>query len=304
MEKRAENTDPLNCLEYFGFPKNTEKVDCRHIRSGECEVYSIVENKQKMFLKVKENSQVSFESEAFALKNLANLGAKVSVVIRQKDDFIITTENRGVSFKNRPHLFSKKKIYENLSVDIQKFYLIKFNGFGPIENTHRLKCRYAKWIDFFEDVSLWMQTVRDRYPIAIKSVEVLEEYWQKNSSKLNNVKKSNLVHGDFCLDHIFAFKRSYSGIIDFGDAFAGDPLMDLAYFKLKEINKPYGLKTFELLQKSLHKYQRIGPEEMTLINLYMIYWAFRRVTESRDADMASTFLKKLEKLSESLGLVA
>lgn len=271
------------------------------IRSGECDVYVIRKNRRKVFLKVKgTNSRFNFDAEAFALKSLAKLGAKVSGVVRRSDSFIITSENLGKCIDDRPRLFLKKTIYKDLSEDLQKFYSVKFNGFGPIENSAYGRGKYKKWIDFFEDIKAWMKIIKNRGMASIKSVEVLEKYWQQNSSRLKDVKKSYLVHGDFCLDHVFAFQGHYSGIIDFGDTFAGDPLMDLAYFKFKEIAKTYGPKTFELLREPYEKYRTIGASETKLINLYMIYWAFRRVKESNDPDMAKTFAKKLERLAIDL----
>jgi aminoglycoside phosphotransferase (APT) family kinase protein len=189
-------------------------------------------------------------------------------------------------------------------VDLLKFYSVKFNGFGTIEDTVHARGKYRKWIDFFEDIKPWAKTIKDRGLANIKSVEVLEKYWQKNSLRLKDVKKSYLVHGDFCLDHIFAFRGRYSGIIDFGDAFAGDPLMDLAYFKFKEITKTYGAKTFKLLRESLKKQRKVGQDKTILINLYMIYWALRRVIESNDPDMTKTFAKKLERLARDLETTA
>lgn len=288
---------------YTGFiEKNIQDFDAIDlVGSGECEVYAITKGKQKTFLKIKRvDSCANFEAEAFTLKRLGELGAKVSEVVKQSHNFIITSENHGECLNDRPHLFLKKTIYEDLSEDLRKFYKIKFSGFGAIEDVARVGGRCKDWLDFFDDIGSWAKTIKNQSLADAKSVEILEKYWQKNSLLLENVKKSYLVHGDFCLDHIFAFKGSYSGIIDFGDAFAGDPLMDLAYFKLKEITKPYGLKTFELLKKSYEKYRPIGSNEIVLINLYMIYWSFRRVTESSDADMAKTFAKKLEKLAIDL----
>ncbi len=271
------------------------------VKSGECDVFVISKNKRKFFLKVKRvNSCINFDTEAFALKSLIKLGAKVSKVIRQSDNFIITSESKGNCINDRPRLFLKQTIYRDLTVDLWKFYLVKFNGFGPIEDTAHARNKYRKWIDFFEDVNPWAKMIKNSGLAKIKSVEVLEKYWQKNSLQLKNVKKSYLVHGDFCLDHIFAFRGCYSGIIDFGDAFAGDPLMDLAYFKFKEITKAYGTKTFELLRKSLEKYRKVEQDETILINLYMIYWALRRVVESNDLDMTKTFAKKLERLAIDL----
>lgn len=268
------------------------------VGSGECDVYAITKGKQKTFLKIKRaNSCTNFKVEAFVLKSLRALNAKVPDVIKQSANFIITSENQGECLNDRPHLFLKKSIYEGLSEDLRKFYKIKFNGFGAIENTHGV---HQEWIYFFDGVKPWAKTIKNRSLADVKSVEILEKYWRKNSLLLGGVKNSYLVHGDFCTDHIFAYKGSYSGIIDFGDAFAGDPLIDLAYFKFKETTKPYGLKTFRFLKNAYGKFLTIGSNETKLINLYMIYWALRRVVESNDFDTAKTFAQKLERLAKDL----
>lgn len=275
------------------------------VRSGECEVYSITENKQKLFLKIKRaNSCTNFEVEALTLRKLGALGVKVARVIEQSASSIIISGNLGKCLNDRPYLFLKRAIYEDLSKDLKNFYKIEFDGFGLIEDFIRARGRHKNWTDFFDNIGPWAENIKNHSLADKGSVEILEKYWQINSPLLKSVKRSYLVHGDFCLDHIFAFKGSYSGIIDFGDAFAGDPLMDLAYFKLKEITKPYGTKIFELLKESYEKFQSVGPEQMVLINLYMIYWSLRRVSESGDASISQAFAKKLERLATDLKTIA
>ena len=111
-----------------------------------------------------------------------------------------------------------------------------------------------------------------------------------------------LVHGDFALSAIFVKDKHYEGIIDYGDAFIGDPLMDIAYFRFKEITKGYGQQIYRLLLEQYLQITGIDREYAEeVISLYMIYWAVERIhADNIEQDLINKFLEKTDALIKHL----
>jgi len=105
------------------------------------------------------------------------------------------------------------------------------------------------------------------------------------------------------MDHIWTIDKEYAGLIDFGDAFIGDSLLDLAYFKLKEINKDYGKKVFNNLYTPysyLSHDDRSEADKKILINLYMIYWGIDRIINISEENIRRKFGEKIKTLINEL----
>jgi len=270
----------------------------KSVRNAECDVFLLQGKNKKSFLKIKNNESKNnfiFESEIYDI--LGRKGAKVPRVLCSDYNFVLTSAIQGKHIDDRPWLFSRKKIFADVTKDFLTFYSIDFTGFGPIENMHG---KYQSWLDFFKVVPTWLSELESSKRISKKDVLIIRDYWKRNNAIIKTVKESHLVHGDFCLEHIFTFKNQYSGIIDFGDAFAGDPLMDIAYFRFKEITKDYGETTYNNLLKNIRKNITISERENILINLYMIYWGLERTLRSKDDSLSQTFAKKMAVLADKL----
>lgn len=111
-----------------------------------------------------------------------------------------------------------------------------------------------------------------------------------------------LVHGDFALSAIFVNNNKYEGIIDYGDAFIGDPLLDLAYFRFKEITKEYGYHLYDMLANSYSSYSNSSREYIDYATtFYMMYWAIERVhTDNLEHGIIVKFIEKTQALIDQL----
>jgi aminoglycoside phosphotransferase (APT) family kinase protein len=104
-----------------------------------------------------------------------------------------------------------------------------------------------------------------------------------------------LVHGDFAMSSLLVDGQSFTGVIDFGDAFIGDPLMDIAYFRFKEITKSYGHDIYRRLLRHYTDARKIilDDELEQKIVFYMIYWGLKRLEHCPDQELRKKFAAKL-----------
>ena len=169
---------------------------------------------------------------------------------------------------------------------------------GSAEYENRLAIE--KWNNLFADIISDVNILTEENFISDTDSIIIKKYWLKNSEALKDIPFLSLVHGDFCLDHIFVDNGEFSGLIDFGDAFWGDPLIDLAYFRLKDANKSYGNDNyrkfakayFDLINDNYEGYDFARAE--VRINLYVTWWAIKRITLLTDTNFKMKFAEKLK----------
>lgn len=271
--------------------------------SGESFTYFVDLGEKRNYLKIKREGQNNnFAFEAYTLKLLNSQAANVSKPIEFGSNYLLQSEVEGESINDKPELFLKQSIYDVLAKDLNKFYNFDFDGFGRVEIDGDIKAEYDNWEGFINEIDVWVDEINNKNLVAKSLVDSLYETWTLNKGKILKINKSHLVHGDFCLDHIYSSKGQYSGIIDFGDAFAGDPLMDLAYFKFKEITKNYGPETYRLLIDAYSKFRKFDENDNNLVDLYMIYWALKRVREAKEDDLISKFTEKMKILEKNINI--
>ncbi len=213
---------------------------------------------------------------------------------------------KGKALDNSHESFDDVVMWKNVAKDISLLQNIQCSHFGKIEqyNSHTgiFRGSLDSWRDFFSEVSAQILSDKITKLLTSREVKLLSDYWKENKERIS-LDNGFLVHGDFCMDHIWVNNGKYSGLIDFGDAFIGDPLMDFAYFKLKEINKDYGDKTFNTLYSlyfGIVQDNRAEEDKKILINLYMIYWAISRIVGALDEETEKKFGKKLKVLLKQL----
>ena len=80
----------------------------------------------------------------------------------------------------------------------------------------------------------------------------------------------------------YYWQNWFTGLIDFGDSFVGDPLIDVAYFKFKEINKEYGDTLFEIFSQYYFLPGEYTKTTQITLHMYMIYWGLTRIIQNRN----------------------
>lgn len=297
----------MNFKQYI--PNEFSRYDFKRVHSGmEGEVYIGFDGEKKIVLKRGPDKVGGYyRIEGSIYKEMKNQGIKAPRFVFEDDgkNILMISFMEGKELNDNHDLFENKLIWKGAAKDLALLRNIDCIGFGEIKNVLSggvFRGSLDNWGDFFRSTNDFMPSAEIVGIVASGEIKPLQEYWVENRDKIS-LKKGNIVHGDFCMDHIWTVGGKYAGLIDFGDVFIGDHLMDLAYFKLKEINKDYGKKTFDSLYISysdLFSDDRSEEEKKTLINLYMIYWGINRMIGVSNESMKRKFGEKIKTLIRSL----
>ena len=96
-----------------------------------------------------------------------------------------------------------------------------------IASDRGLRARHATWSDAIVDRCSGIRTVVDAGLVGSEIVERAMDFVSAREQLLARVTSGRLLHGDFHPRHVFALGTHVTGIIDWGDATAGDPIYDL-----------------------------------------------------------------------------
>lgn len=242
---------------------------------------------------------VNYMFEAFAYSQLAALGVRVPKVISVSSEVLEMSAFGGETLDDLTDLYYNPDVFDEAAHDLALARQLSFTGFGtavPDDQGFAGTCQ--SWQEFLDNALLSLRASK-LLPQTTKDIFV--DYWNKVAPHIQ-LPKGMLVHGDFSLSSVFVRDGQYEGLIDFGDAFIGDPLMDLAYFRFKELTKDYGPLTYNHLVKAYIENTQIDPAYLEkAVRLYMIYWAVAR-TESKnlESDIIAKFLDKARVLADLL----
>jgi aminoglycoside phosphotransferase (APT) family kinase protein len=242
--------------------------------------------------------------EAFAYQQMEQQGAKVPHVISADDQVLIMTALGGKDIDNNTGLFTNRLastvLFIAVGADLAKAHSIELPSFGKAikEDQGTFKGQDTTWANHLGAMTPLVMQLRPQGHLTSQDVVLIQNYWNDTLPKVQ-LEQGVLVHGDFALTAIFAHSDStYSGIIDFGDALIGDPLMDLAYFGFKEMTKSYGQQVYDLLLNGYVKAtgREWGDNEDMLVCFYMVYWGIRRLEHCPNEEAKIAFINKLHAL--------
>jgi len=237
--------------------------------------------------------------EAFAYTSVGRRGSNVPSVIDASEESLTMSMLAGKTLDDQPNLYNDTKIFDDIAKDLSINRKVVFKGYGrPTLEEGVYIGEYASWSDFLNNTYSKLDH-SSLLPETLK--KLLKSKWNEMVSHIK-LEKGALVHGDFAMSAIFVNKNKYEGIIDYGDAFIGDPLLDLAYFRFKEINKEYGYKIYDLLANSYSRHSGVDREYIDTATLFnMMYWAVERVhTENLESEIIGKFIEKTRVLAQLL----
>lgn len=237
--------------------------------------------------------------EAFVYTLVRKLGSHVPEVVSVDESQLVMTALNGETLDDKTELYTENIIFDAIAKDLALNRHITFEGYGyAIEDGTTYRGEYSSWSVF---LSATRHKLLESRIFSKEQKSLLTEKWDLLLLSIS-LNKGMLVHGDFALSAIFVYRDAYEGIIDFGDAFIGDPLMDLAYFRFKEITKPYGFKIYDMLATSYALYSGIKRSDIdTSVLFYMIYWAIERShAPNLDQAIVEKFIEKTDSLIELL----
>lgn len=278
-------------------------INSQILASGlESTVYRLSSNGVDLILKKKRRGgKQHYPFEAFAYEQAKRAGASVPSVLFADDDLLLMTALKGQEMDDREQLFADSELFAHIANDLAKCHSIQLPGFGePITADHgSFKGKQPNWQAYLSEMQPILDNLVVTNNLSGQDLQRLRSFWKQELSGIQ-LSQGTLVHGDFAMTAIFVDGKTYTGLIDFGDALIGDPLMDLAYFRLKEISKPYGVSTYQLLIAAYTKAAGINwnnTNDNTML-LYMIFWALRRLQHCPDESLRIKFYDKLHKVAE------
>lgn len=123
---------------------------------------------------------------------------------------------------------------------LRLIHKIALDGFGWLDGAHylregRVKGRYRRWSDAaLRPVPRRLAYLQEHRVLDRKAIRSIDQVIEQHRGVLRRSDRGRLLHGDFGASHIFVEpgRGKVTGIIDFGALEAGDPLWDIARFRV------------------------------------------------------------------------
>ncbi|MEX1009693.1 MAG: aminoglycoside phosphotransferase family protein [Acidimicrobiia bacterium] len=117
---------------------------------------------------------------------------------------------------------------ETAGAHLRVVHAIELDGFGWLGASESGdRGTQPTWFDAMTEGTGSLAAVVDAGLLPARTVADVERVVDRHRDILDAVQSACLLHGDFHPRHVFADDRRLCGIIDWGDATAGDPLFDL-----------------------------------------------------------------------------
>ncbi len=268
-------------------------------------VYKITQNNGEEFIlkSRKLGGKQNYLFEAYCLEQLASIGAMVPSVINYSSDHISISIINGSEIDDQRDIYNNKTVFLDIANNLALCQNKAFTGFGaPINRNGDFIGEHDSWKDYLASIlTLFDTTETETSGLSAQQIAKIKKYYESNYSDIS-LDTGTIVHGDFAMNAIFVDNKKFSGIIDFGDGLIGDPMLDLAYFRFKDINKDYGNNIYQNLINNYFNQPKIKkPKDFeSRINLYMIYWGIQRINHCPDDNIRRKFGDKLKIVSDIL----
>ncbi len=265
------------------------------IDSGlESDVYSVEdhEGRELILKKAKPTGRQNYLFEAHAYRRLKSLGALVPDVIQASSDDLLITKLPGYIMDDHAELYDNDQLFEDIARNLALCRNVTFRGYGSaVRNGDLFVGEYSTWPEFLDSAEQLFESPKIISELHKNEIAKLSSMWRAQKPRVK-LEQGALVHGDFAMSSLFVDGQTLTGIIDFGDAFIGDPLMDIAYFRLKEISKTYGQDVYRRLLR--HYTNTPTDDSEQKIMFYMIYWGLKRLEHCPDPELKKKFATKLK----------
>lgn len=211
---------------------------CRAENGVSTEVYRMEKDSQVLYLRVGHEG-LSLWPEAEAHRRCREKGVPVPEIVYYEEDnptversIMITTEIKGLPVKGREN---SPEIFREAGRNLARLNSVSIEGIGWIKNDPGVREFMARGLDYndfiLDDMDKKMAKLIDLgifdSSVAKRTIKYVQE---KAGILLEYRGQGNLAHGDFDLNHIFADKGKFSGIIDLGDVRSTSLFHDLAHF--------------------------------------------------------------------------
>jgi len=187
------------------------------------EVKIIQTKNSKYVIKFPRKNPELIDREFIACSKLKGIIPVPNILFKNKK-YIIETYIPGKNFSEvKLTLKERKKIYKELGTILRKIHSVHMKGYGFVKSNGKGMYPTLKKQVFHN---------RRKYLLRLKKIISEKEYknvlkFLKENDHYANSKESVMLHYDYENWNIKIYKKRISGIIDFGDLFAGPKSYDL-----------------------------------------------------------------------------
>lgn len=177
---------------------------------------------------------------------------------------------------------------------LARLHTVPVQGFGWIDRAkeHTLTGEFPTFSQYF--TAFWGNDLHAlaRYGLSRETVRHVEDLMDEALSRLET-HRAVLVHGDFCLEHIYHQNGRFTGIIDFGEIRGNNPLFDLGTF-LQDDTTPGQFATAALLE-GYESEQPLGEEGRRGVALMALAFDLRFVGKKAGSPSEHFWVDRLKK---------
>lgn len=177
------------------------------------------------------------------------------------------------------------------SIPVQGFGWIDRNSENALRGEHPT---FSQYFEEFLEEDLSALSQHGLPPEALAKARRLLE----KAKRLLDTEQAVLVHGDFCLDHIFQENGAFTGFIDFGEIRGCYPFFDLGTFALSDPTSHR--EATEALLEGYGRIHPLGPSGRLAVELSVLAFALRFAGKKAGSPNGSfwmeAFLKQLERI--------
>ena len=255
---------------------NQRVLDIEDRSSGlENKVFFLKTNEGESVLKIPLTSEFQAKREVWSSEAWSSLGLPTPRIFVYDDskrlanfDYLIETkidgDGLGVVKLNKSELES---VMRDLGSLLKKMHGVKTQGFGFINGN--LKGEFET-LDFLTgDIELRLRNFSSENLISRDKIRNIARYFLENVGLMTNA-ESRLLHNDVACDNCIVKNKKLTGLVDLGDAFAGDPMYDVA--------RAYQLLTVDYKDETVDNLLLgYGEFDMRVFNFYLLYHAIRTI---------------------------
>lgn len=278
-------------------------TNAKLINSGlESDVYDVKDHdgRELILKKAKSTGRQNYLFEAYAYRSLKSLGALVPDVVRVNAEELLMTKLLGDVMDDQIDLYGNDQLFEDIAHNLALCANVTLQGYGrAVQDGDSFVGQYPTWSKLLDAAEQLFDSPEVMNELGRNDIAKLRSIWRVQKPKVR-LEQGALVHGDFAMSSLFVEDQKFTGIIDFGDAVIGDPLMDIAYFRFKEITKGYGQDVYERLLRHYTDARKIiiDDELEEKIVFYMIYWGLKRLEHCPSQELRKKFVAKLKAVSD------
>jgi len=297
-------TDSLNkTIHKLYETKLRQKVLNIQDKSKGCEnkVFIVKTNKGESVFRIPVTGELQARREVWASKAWAKISIPVPRILvydwskKLVDfDYIIESKIDGDDLEDTKLSKTQlEQVMKDLGKMLRKMHKVKTKQFGflnkPLTGEFKNMNFLIEWV---EDN---LKKLAARKTISISKIRKIKKYFGNNKDVLN-CKISRLLHNDLAYSNCVLNNKKLEGIIDLGDAFAGDPVYDVArsYQALTEL---YPDKIVDIF---LDAYGKVNMHRFNFYLLYHATWTADVYVEEGNVKNISNSVRLINKVLKQI----